>query len=280
MWAVIGGSGFESFDGVEEIRDLDLKTPFGPASSGLRLIKFAGKEVVFLSRHGRHHELLPSEVNYRANIFALKALGVDRIISVSAVGSLRKELPPGDLVVATQYIDRTKGTRRHTFLGEGLVGHVSLAKPVWRTGVQTVRDMASTLGFQVHFDKTYICIEGPYFSTQSESNSYRAMGADIIGMTNFPEFALAREAGISYLPCCFVTDFDCWDDAIEHVTLQVVLDTMKKNNRKAVHLIGEILKKNPAADLSDKEGGLKNSLMTVLSSQSMEKKKWLDVLLS
>lgn len=280
MWAVIGGSGFESFDGVEEIRDLDLKTPFGPASSGLRLIKFAGKEVAFLSRHGRHHELLPSEVNYRANIFALKALGVDRIISVSAVGSLRKELPPGDLVVANQYIDRTKGNRRHTFLGEGLVGHVSLAKPVWRTGVQTVRDMASTLGFQVHFDKTYICIEGPYFSTQSESNSYRAMGADIIGMTNFPEFALAREAGISYLPCCFVTDFDCWDDAIEHVTLQVVLDTMKKNNRKAVRLIGEILKKNPAADLSDKEGGLKNSLMTDLSSQSMEKKKWLDVLLS
>ncbi len=279
MWAVIGGSGFESFDGVEELRDLDLHTPFGPASSGLRLIRFAGEEVVFLSRHGRHHELLPTEVNYRANIFALKALGVDRIISVSAVGSLRKELPPGDLVVATQYIDRTKGVRRQTFLGEGLVGHVSLAKPVWKSGVQTVRAMASELGFQVHFDKTYICIEGPYFSTQAESNSFRAMGADIIGMTNFPEFALAREAGISYLPCCFVTDFDCWDDAIEHVTLQVVLDTMKKNNRKAVKLIGEILKKNPASDSSDREGGLKNSLMTDRTSLSAEKKKWLEVLL-
>lgn len=278
MWAVIGGSGFESFDGVEEIRDLDRGTPFGMASSGLRLIRFEGREIVFLSRHGRHHEFLPSEVNYRANIYALKSLGVDRIISVSAVGSLRKELPPGDLVVASQYIDRTKGVRRHTFLGEGLVGHVSLAKPVWKTGVETIRGLASGLGFNVHFDKAYVCIEGPYFSTQAESNSYRSMGADIIGMTNFPEFALAREAGISYLPCCFVTDYDCWDDAIEHVTLQVVLDTMKKNNLKAVRLIGEILKKNPTADKSDREGGLKNSLMSDRNSLSPEKKKWLEVL--
>jgi 5'-methylthioadenosine phosphorylase len=279
MWAVIGGSGFESFEGVEEVSDLDRATPFGEASSGLRLIRFDGQELVFLSRHGRHHELLPSEVNYRANLYALKSLGVDRIISVSAVGSLRKELAPGDLVVASQYIDRTKGVRRHTFLGEGLVGHVSLAKPVWNTGVETVRNLAGGLGFNVHFDKAYVCIEGPYFSTQAESNTYRSMGADIIGMTNFPEFALAREAGISYLPCCFVTDFDCWDDAIEHVTLQVVLDTMKKNNRKAVRLIGEILKKNPAADLADREGGLKNGLMSNRENLNPEKKKWLEVLL-
>ncbi|MBN8540652.1 MAG: MTAP family purine nucleoside phosphorylase [Deltaproteobacteria bacterium] len=279
MWAVIGGSGFESFEGVEEVSDLDRATPFGEASSGLRLIRFDGQELVFLSRHGRHHELLPSEVNYRANLYALKSLGVDRIISVSAVGSLRKELAPGDLVVASQYIDRTKGVRRHTFLGEGLVGHVSLAKPVWKTGVETVRKLAGGLGFNVHFDKAYVCIEGPYFSTQAESNTYRSMGADIIGMTNFPEFALAREAGISYLPCCFVTDFDCWDDAIEHVTLQVVLDTMKKNNRKAVRLIGEILKKNPAADLADREGGLKNGLMSNRENLNTEKKKWLEVLL-
>lgn len=279
MWAVIGGSGFESFDGVEEVRNLATETPFGKASSGLRLIRFQDHEIVFVSRHGRHHELLPSEVNYRANIFALKALGVDRIISVSAVGSLRQELPPGDLVVASQYLDRTKGIRRHTFLGEGLVGHVSLAMPVWKTGVETIRGLASSLDFKAHFDKVYVCIEGPYFSTQAESNSYRALGADIIGMTNFPEFALAREAGISYLPCCFVTDFDCWDDKIEHVTLQVVLDTMKKNNRKAVRLIGEILKKNPAADWADREGGLKNSLMSDREALPPEKKNWLEVLL-
>lgn len=280
MWAIIGGSGFESFEGVEEVRDLDRATPFGMASSGLRLIKFAGQEVVFLSRHGRHHELLPTEVNYRANIYALKKLGVTRVISVSAVGSLRKELAPGDLVVANQYIDRTKGVRAHSFFGEGIVGHVSLAKPVWKTGTETVRGLAQGLGFNVHFDKAYVCIEGPYFSTQAESNSYRAMGADIIGMTNFPEFALAREAGLSYLPCCFVTDYDCWDDAIEHVTLAVVLDTMKKNNLKAVKMIGELLKKNPAADVSDREGGLKSGLMTPPDSIPPEKREWLNVLLA
>lgn len=280
MWAIIGGSGFESFEGVEEVRDLDRATPFGMASSGLRLIKFAGQEVVFLSRHGRHHELLPTEVNYRANIYALKKLGVTRVISVSAVGSLRKELAPGDLVVANQYIDRTKGVRAHSFFGEGIVGHVSLAKPVWKTGTETMRGLAQGLGFNVHFDKAYVCIEGPYFSTQAESNSYRAMGADIIGMTNFPEFALAREAGLSYLPCCFVTDYDCWDDAIEHVTLAVVLDTMKKNNLKAVKMIGEILKKNPAADVSDREGGLKSGLMTPPDSIPPEKREWLNVLLA
>lgn len=280
MWAIIGGSGFESFEGVEEVRDLDRATPFGMASSGLRLIKFAGQEVVFLSRHGRHHELLPTEVNYRANIYALKKLGVTRVISVSAVGSLRKELAPGDLVVANQYIDRTKGVRAHSFFGEGIVGHVSLAKPVWKTGTETVRGLAQGLGFNVHFDKAYVCIEGPYFSTQAESNSYLAMGADIIGMTNFPEFALAREAGLSYLPCCFVTDYDCWDDAIEHVTLAVVLDTMKKNNLKAVKMIGELLKKNPAADVSDREGGLKSGLMTPPDSIPPEKREWLNVLLA
>jgi len=280
MWAIIGGSGFESFEGVEEVRDLDRATPFGMASSGLRLIKFAGQEVVFLSRHGRHHELLPTEVNYRANIYALKKLGVTRVISVSAVGSLRKELAPGDLVVANQYIDRTKGVRAHSFFGEGIVGHVSLAKPVWKTGTETMRGLAQGLGFNVHFDKAYVCIEGPYFSTQAESNSYRAMGADIIGMTNFPEFALAREAGLSYLPCCFVTDYDCWDDAIEHVTLAVVLDTMKKNNLKAVKMIGELLKKNPAADVSDREGGLKSGLMTPPDSIPPEKREWLNMLLA
>ena len=202
-----------------------------------------------------------------------------RVISVSAVGSLRKELAPGDLVVANQYIDRTKGVRAHSFFGEGIVGHVSLAKPVWKTGTETVRGLAQGLGFNVHFDKAYVCIEGPYFSTQAESNSYRAMGADIIGMTNFPEFALAREAGLSYLPCCFVTDYDCWDDAIEHVTLAVVLDTMKKNNLKAVKMIGELLKKNPAADVSDREGGLKSGLMTPPDSIPPEKREWLNVLL-
>ena len=284
MWAIIGGSGFESFEGVKEIRDLDRGTPFGEASSGLRLIEFGGQEIIFLSRHGRHHELTPSEVNYRANIYALKKHGVRKIISVSAVGSLQKDLEPGDLVVANQYIDRTKGIRAHTYLGEGLVGHVSLAKPTWGEAAKAIRllvaDKNPKLDFKIHFDKTYICIEGPYFSTQAESNSYRQMGAHIIGMTNFPEFALAREAGICYVPCCFVTDYDCWDDAIEHVTLQVVLETMKQNNKKAVRLIGELLKANPPEEIQSRGGGLKNSLMTSLDGIESQRREWLDVLFS
>lgn len=282
MWAIIGGSGFESFEGVKEIRDLDRGTPFGEASTGLRLIEFGGQEVIFLSRHGRHHELTPTEVNYKANIYALKKHGVRKIISVSAVGSLQKELPPGDLVVASQYIDRTKGIRGHTYLGDGLVGHVSLAKPVWGEATKAIRKMVAdknpALDFKIHFDKTYVCIEGPYFSTQAESNSYRQMGADIIGMTNFPEFALAREAGICYVPCCFVTDYDCWDDAIEHVTLQVVLETMKQNNKKAVKMIAQLLKANPPEEIQSRGGGLKNSLMTPLDSISAQRREWLDIL--
>lgn len=284
MWAIIGGSGFESFEGVKEIRDLDRGTPFGDASSGLRLIEFGGEEIIFLSRHGRHHELTPSEVNYRANIYALKKYGVRKIISVSAVGSLHKDLAPGDLVIASQYIDRTKGIRAHTYLGDGLVGHVSLAKPTWGEAAKAIRQLVTDgnpkLDFKIHFDKTYICIEGPYFSTQAESNSYRQMGAHIIGMTNFPEFALAREAGICYVPCCFVTDYDCWDDAIEHVTLQVVLETMKQNNKKAVRLIGELLKANPPEEIQSRGGGLKNSLMTALDGIESQRREWLDVLFS
>lgn len=284
MWAIIGGSGFESFDGVTELSDLDRATPFGEASSGLRRIHFEGRDVIFLSRHGRNHELIPSEVNYRANIFALKKFGVTKVISVSAVGSLQKDLVPGDLVVPSQYIDRTKGVRSSSFLGDGLVGHVSLAKPTWRGATDRLRELMKEstplLDFAIHFDKTYVCIEGPYFSTQAESKSYRQMGADIIGMTNFPEFALAREAGLCYLPCCFVTDYDCWDDAIEHVTLQAVLDTMKLNNKKAVQLISALLKANPDEEPASRDGGLKSSLMTPLASVSASKRSWLDVLMA
>lgn len=280
MWAIIGGSGFESFSGVEEVAAVKRETPFGQASSGLRKIRFKGTECIFLPRHGQHHELTPTEVNYRANIFALKALGVKRIVAISAVGSLQKDLPPGDLVVPSQYIDRTKGVRDVSFCGGGVVGHVSLAKPIWAGGAKAVEEIASSLDFKAHFKKTYVCIEGPYFSTQAESNTYRAMGADIIGMTNFPEFALAREAGIAYLPCCFVTDFDCWDDAIEHVTLQEVLATMKKNNGKAVDLIGRVLKANPQADAACIEGGLKHGLMTPPDRMTAEQRAYFEVICS
>jgi 5'-methylthioadenosine phosphorylase len=280
MWAIIGGSGFEKFDEFKTIEPLDTNTPFGKASSGLRRVRLGDKDCIFLSRHGDHHELLPSEINYRANIFALKKYGVKAILSFSAVGSLREQFKPGDLVVPSQYIDRTKGIRASTFCGEGLVGHMSLAKPVHSNLINKVRELAPSFSWDSHFGKTYICIEGPNFSTQAESNSYRAMGAEIIGMTNFPEYSLAREAGISYLPCCFVTDYDCWDDTRPHVTIDEVVQVMRKNNSKAFTLAQKILNlSSPAYENCDcSEHGLKFGLLTSKEMIPESKKAWLEVL--
>lgn len=254
MLAIIGGSGFENFENIENLSSLPLQTPYGDASSGLRYIKAFGQECVFLPRHGRNHERMPSEVNYRANLYALKKAGADRILSFSAVGSLRKELAPGDLVIPSQYIDRTKGLRDHTFCGEGLIAHVSLAEPIWKEAKEWMQSHASSFNFQTHFDKTYVCIEGPYFSTRAESHTYRMMNADIIGMTNFPEFALARELEIAYLPCCFVTDYDCWDESMEHVTIQMVLNIMKQSNAKAYAIIKQFISASVESDPSLRVG--------------------------
>jgi len=281
MYAVIGGSGFEKFEGFEVLELLNVTTPFGEASSGLKRVKVENKEFLFISRHGEHHEFLPSEINYRANIFALKKYGAKGIISFSAVGSLSKDLPPGDLVVPNQYIDRTKGLRSHTFLGQGLVGHVSLAHPICQTMEYNLKELLKSMnGVKAHFSKTYICIEGPYFSTQAESLSYRQQGADIIGMSHFPEYALAREAGLPYLPCCFVTDYDCWDEAIPHVTVEEVIKVMKGNNIKAFELFKQILlQKDYWVGSTAAEGGLKNGLFMSPERIPHEKKTWLEVLI-
>lgn len=281
MIAIIGGSGFEKFDKFLTVEKLSVDTPFGKASSGLKRVKIGSYEALFLSRHGEHHELMPTEVNYRANIFALKKHGATAILSFSAIGSLQKDLKPGDLVVPTQYIDRTKGVRAHTFCGGGMVGHVSLAKPVCGEAVGRLKEIVSPMDFDAHFAKTYVCIEGPYFSTKAESNTYRQMGADIIGMTNFPEFALAREAGLAYVPCCFVTDYDCWDDSIPHVTLEQVMDVMRKNNAKAFQIAEGVLaqEKEFFADCGCADQGLRTGLMTPKDALSPEQKAWLQVLL-
>lgn len=282
MWAIIGGSGFEKFDGFEVVEKLDVQTPFGPASSGFKRVRLGKDECLFLSRHGEHHELLPTEVNYRANIFALKKYGAKAVMSFSAVGSLRAQLKPGDMVIPTQYIDRTKGIRPSSFCGGGVVGHVSLAQPVCQSLATKALKLSESGDWETHFGQTYICIEGPHFSTFAESMHYREIKADIIGMTNFPEYALAREAGIAYLPCCFVTDYDCWDTSRPHVTLEEVLTVMRQNNRKAFHLAQQILgQKQPLySDCDCEKQGLKVGLMTPLESLPQDKKKWLEVLLS
>lgn len=280
MFAIIGGSGFEKFDGFKTIENIEIETPFGKTSSGLKRVRIDQHECLFLSRHGEHHELLPSEVNFRANIYALKKLGARAILSFSAVGSLRKEFKPGDMVLCTQYIDRTKGLRAHTFLGDGLVGHVSLAHPVCQPAVEKIKKISSKYDFGCHFGQTYICIEGPYFSTKAESNSYRQMGADIIGMTHFPEFALAREAGLSYVPCCFVTDYDCWDDLIPHVTLEEVIKVMRQNNAKAFLMAQDLLAMGDSlcADCQCENQGLRAGLMTPSEAIPSATRQWLQVL--
>ena len=278
MYGIIGGSGFEKFESFETIELLNRETPYGLASSGFKKVRVNSQEFVFLSRHGDHHELLPSEINYRANIFALKKMGAKALVSFSAVGSLQKDLKPGDLVVPFQYIDRTKSLRKSTFLGEGLIGHVSLAKPICETMAKELQKVAPST-FDVHFGQTYVCIEGPYFSTKAESNSYRQMGAHIIGMTNFPEYALAREAGLPYLPCCFVTDYDCWDDNIPHVTVDEVIRVMKNNNAKAFQILQTLLKLNEIwKDSSCIEGGLRTGLFMSPSDIPSHKRHEFEIL--
>lgn len=279
MIGVIGGSGFEKFDAFETLKLMDRETPFGLASSGFKKVKIDSQEFLFISRHGEHHEHLPSEINYRANIFAMKKLGAQALVSFSAVGSLRKEFKPGDMVVPYQYIDRTKSLRKHTFLGEGLIGHVSLAEPICQKMALALQGSFQPQGFEIHYGQTYVCIEGPYFSTKAESHAYRDMKADIIGMTNFPEYALAREAGLPYLPCCFVTDYDCWDDTRPHVTVEEVIKVMRENNLKAFHTLQHILKQNEMWQSSAAiEGGLRTGLFMSPESIPQDKMIWLKVL--
>lgn len=280
MIGVIGGSGFEKFEDFETVELLNTETPFGKASSGFKKVRVEGTEFLFISRHGDHHEMLPSEINYRANIYALKKMGATAIVSFSAVGSLQKEYAPGDLVVPFQYIDRTKSLRKSTFLGEGLIGHISLAKPICEVMGNTLKKNSPKYDFKTHFGQTYVCIEGPYFSTKAESNTYRQMDAQIIGMSNFPEYALAREAGLPYLPCCFVTDYDCWDDSIPHVTVEEVIKVMRFNNQKAFSVLKDILKtKNISEGSVAPNGGLRSGLFMPIEAIPKDKKPWVDVLM-
>lgn len=275
MWAIIGGSGFEKFENFKTIEELNRETPFGLCSEGFKKVELEGKEVLFIPRHGTSHDLLPTEVNYRANIYALKKYGATKLVTFSAVGSLANEYAPGDLVVPTQFIDRTKGIRKATYCGEGVVGHVSLAEPVTKEFVGALKEMSSQFSFKTHFDKTLVVMEGPQFSTKAESHLYRSWSADIIGMTSYPEYALAREAGLPFMNCCFVTDYDCWKDDIPHVTVDVVIKVMRENNKKAYEVAKAMVfsEKESVVKATELEGGLKNALMSpkdVLTKEQTE----------
>lgn len=262
MIGVIGGSGLYEMEGLEQIEHVTIPTPFGDPSDAIVTGVLNGVRMAFLPRHGRGHRYLPSEVNYRANIYALKLLGVERIISVSAVGSLKEAIAPGHIVIPDQFIDRTKGIRKDTFFGEGIVAHVGFADPTCACLSDTLMRAALATGATVHRGGTYICMEGPAFSTRAESFMYRTLGGDIIGMTNLTEAKLAREAEICYGVIALSTDYDCWHDSHDDVTVDAILAIMHQN----VATAKQIIRQAAAMGLSQRTcscgAALKNAFVT------------------
>jgi 5'-methylthioadenosine phosphorylase len=258
---VIGGSGLYQMPELAGVREVEIKTPFGKTSDPLIRGRLGRVDLIFLPRHGKGHRWLPTEINFRANIFALKKLGVERIISVSAVGSLREEIAPGHLVVPDQFIDRTT-QRPSTFFGRGVVAHVSLANPFCSDLSKVLVTAARAEGAEVHSGGTYLCMEGPQFSTRAESHLYRAWGAHVIGMTNLQEAKLAREAEICFGTLALATDYDCWNDQAGDVEIEHVLTVLKQNVALAQRTIARA-----AAELSAPRGcgcvsALKDAIIT------------------
>ena len=229
---VIGGSGFYQIEGLERVEPVMLTTPFGAPSDSYYRGWAGGTEVIFLSRHGRGHRILPSELNYRANIHGMKQLGVDHLVSVSTAGSMKEDIAPGDLVVADQFIDHTYA-RRPSFFGDGIVGHVSLADPVCPALSHALAEASRATAAKVHEGGTYFCIEGPQFSTRAESKLYRSWGVDVISMTAMQEARLAREAELCYAVLTLVTDYDCWHESVAAVDISEILRVMRLNVAKA-----------------------------------------------
>lgn len=243
---IIGGSGIYNVETVKNKKMEKVSTPFGEPSDEFMLGELEGKEVVFLPRHSRVHSVLPSDLNYRANIYGMKKLGVDRIVSISAVGSLREHLKPLDMVVPDQFVDRTNQARRSTFFGDGIVAHVSFADPVCRHLCDVVYEAGKKCGASIHKGGTYINMEGPAFSTRAESLLYRMWGMDIIGMTNMPEAKLAREAEICFATLAMVTDYDCWyEKCKEEVSMDIIINNMKKNTETAREIIKTVVSDMP-----------------------------------
>ena len=264
---VIGGSGLYKMDALENIEEISLETPFGSPSDNFITGTLAGTKVVFLARHGRGHHLLPTEIPYRANIHAMKQLGVEYIISASAVGSLKEEVKPLDLLIPDQFIDRTK-ERISTFFGEGIVAHIGFGNPVCKALSAVLGDAVASLNLNdvtLHRGGIYVCMEGPAFSTKAESNLYRSWDGSVIGMTNLTEAKLAREAEIAYATLALVTDYDCWHPEHSHVTVEMVIENLHRNATNAQKVIQETVRRldgNPPSSTAHK--ALKNAILTPL----------------
>ncbi|MBD2426289.1 S-methyl-5'-thioadenosine phosphorylase [Phormidium sp. FACHB-1136] len=264
---IIGGSGLYQMEALTDIEEVRVETPFGDPSDAIILGTLDGTRVAFLARHGRGHTLMPSELPFRANIYAMKSLGVEYLISASAVGSLKEAAKPLDMVVPDQFIDRTRN-RISTFFGEGLVAHIAFGDPVCPNLAKLVTDAVDSLELPdvtLHRGGTYVCMEGPAFSTKAESNLYRSWGATVIGMTNLPEAKLAREAEIAYATLALVTDYDCWHPDHDSVTVEMVIGNLQKNAANAQRVIREVVNRIAAAPPeSEAHSALKYAIITPL----------------
>jgi 5'-methylthioadenosine phosphorylase len=276
---IIGGSGLYKIEGIKGVKEVTVNTPFGKPSDKFIIGKLDGRELVFLPRHGRGHRISPSEINYRANIYGMKKLGVERIVSVTACGSLKEHLKPLDFVVVDQFVDRTNHARNMTFFDKGVVAHIVFAYPVCPELSGCVYESGRQLGLTMHNGGTYLNMEGPAFSTLAESSLYRSWGMDVIGMTNMPEAKLAREAEICYSTLAAVTDYDCWYPQHESVTVDMVIANLLRNIENAKRIVASVLKNIPAERNCPCKDALKHAIMTDNKLIPSKVKKGLDIII-
>ena len=259
---IIGGSGFYDIDGFEKVEEVRQETPWGEPSDEFSIYKYSGKDILFLARHGEGHRLLPSEINYRANIYGMKMLGVERIISVSAVGSYKEEIAPRDIVIIDQFFDRTKRNESITFFGDGIAAHVSFAEPVCPVLSQVLYNSISETEVRVHKNGTYVNMEGPAFSTKAESLFFKKQGMDVMGMTNIYEARLAREAEICYSTIALVTDYDAWHEELEAVSVREVMSNLVEATKFAKEGIKAAINKIPLERDCECKTALSNAVIT------------------
>ena len=279
---IIGGSGLYKMDALADVEEVRIETPFGDPSDTLIIGTLEGTRVAFLARHGRNHSLMPSELPFRANIYAMKAIGVEYLISASAVGSLQAAIKPLDMIIPDQFIDRTKN-RISTFFGDGIVAHIAFGDPICANLAQVLAEAVASLELPevtLHRGGTYVCMEGPAFSTKAESNLYRSWGAAVIGMTNLPEAKLAREAEIAYATLALATDYDCWHPDHDSVTVEMVIGNLQKNAKNAQDVIRAAVRQlGNHLPYSDAHAALKDAVLTPLGQAPPATLKRLELLL-
>ncbi|MDD5568423.1 MAG: S-methyl-5'-thioadenosine phosphorylase [Candidatus Omnitrophica bacterium] len=276
---IIGGSGLYKIEGIKNVKEVLVSTPFGKPSAKFILGELEGQEIVFLPRHGIGHRISPSRINYRANIFGMKKLGVDKIISVSACGSLKEELKPLDFVVVDQFVDRTSHAREMSFFTEGIVAHIEFSHPVCPCLSRLIYDTGKSLAMSIHSRGTYLNMEGPAFSTLAESRLYRSWGMDVIGMTNFAEARLAREAGICYAVLAAITDYDCWHPQHESVTIEMIIANLNKNIENSKKILKSVIKNIFGTCACGCKESLKYAIMTDRKLIPAKVKRDLDIII-